>query len=159
MKNISKSLFSEKLFIESLKVKIENGLPFTFKAKGVSMRPFIKNDDIITIAPLNGDSIRIGKVVAFILPNTERLVVHRIVGIDKENYIIKGDNTLGMAALVPRENIIGIVTGIKRADKDISLSLGPEGFIIAFLSQRGFLPFIKRCLRIFPPSIKRKLIW
>ena len=129
-------------FIDLLKATLNKKASFRFQANGFSMSPFIKDGDVITISPLINGSIGIGKPVAFIHFQTGKLVVHRVVGRYGNNYLIKGDRSTEADGLIPRKNILGIVTRVEREDRAIQLGMGPERFIIAFLSKVRFLSLI-----------------
>lgn len=111
------------------------------------MNPFLKNGDIVTVAPIEG-RIRLGEIVAFIHPNNNRLVVHRVVGFQGKDCWIQGDNLPGTAdGLLNREGILGRVVRVERDGRKTRLGLGPERVIIAIFSRRGWLPqFLKRAV-------------
>ena len=79
-------------FVELIRAVLDRGVPFRFKAKGLSMHPFIRHGDVITITPLSENLPRYGDVVAFVRPRTFALVVHRVVGKRDGAFLIKGDN-------------------------------------------------------------------
>ena len=83
---------SMKVLVELLSAVTEKGKPFRFQVHGSSMYPCIKDLDIITISPLSSGHPRMGDVVAFISPGTEKLVVHRVVGWKENKFLIRGDN-------------------------------------------------------------------
>ncbi|MDD4650674.1 MAG: GNAT family N-acetyltransferase [Methanothrix sp.] len=143
---------SMKALIELLGAVTEKGRAFRFRASGISMIPFIKDRDIITISPIPSGRPVIGDVVAFILPETGRLAVHRII--DKKNhaYIIKGDNIPEPDGLVPSENVLGLVTAVERNSHRVLLGLGMERRVIAALARHDLLKWIRM------PSLARKLI-
>ncbi len=116
------------------------------------MAPIIRNGDVITVSPLKGTLPRWGDVVAFIQPDTGRLVIHRVVRKRNDAYLIKGDNTLKMDGPVPRDSILGCVTGVERNGTEISLGLGPERYLIALLTRRGsILPLLAPVWRFINP--------
>ena len=82
------------------------------------MSPFIKDGDVLTISPLSS-SPGIGDVVAFIYPETGRLVIHREIGKKGGSYLIKGDNALETDGLVHKENIFGFVKRVERKGKKV----------------------------------------
>jgi hypothetical protein len=137
-------------FQELLIEVLHKGAAFRFRAKGFSMSPFIKDGDVITVAPLCGKKPRLGDVVAFINPRTEGLVVHRVVGKGDTNHLyIKGDNLPTRTHMVPIAPILGRVERIERDGKAITLGLGPEKRFIALFSRRGLLlPVLLRLWRI-----------
>jgi len=125
------------------------------------MSPFIKDGDVITVAPVlhshrnqhdlariplhHGDmpelrASGIGHVVAFISPLNQRLVVHRIIGRHDSSFLIQGDNLPGtFADMVSLDDVLGRVVRIERGRKRVWLGLGPERYAIAGLSRVGLL--------------------
>jgi len=147
---------SGKALVELLRAVIENGKPFRFRASGFSMYPFIRNQDILTISPLSPCSPRLGNVVAFIHPETGRLVVHRVVGRMGESYLTKGDNSSEMDGAISKSNILGHVSHVERGGRSISLCLGPESVVIAFLSYKNLLcPALHISGGLFGPLLRR----
>ena len=142
--------------IELLRAVLDKGLPFRFRAKGLSMSPFIKDGDVITVSPLTDDSTRLGDVVAFIRPRMKTLVIHRVVGKRGEYFHIKGDNTLYTDELIPITNILGRVARVERNGKEVLLGLGPERFLIAFLTRRSLLlPLLSPVWKMVRPIVRR----
>ena len=122
--------------LELLRAVLDKGKPFRFRAKGSSMSPFVKDGDIITVSPLSGLSPRLGDVVAYVCAETGTLVVHRVVGRRGNCCLIWGDNAAEGCDLTPEANVLGRVTRVERNGKDVSLCLGSERFLIAFLRRR-----------------------
>jgi hypothetical protein len=123
---------------------------FKFRARGLSMTPFIKDGDIITISPLSKENPSTGRVVAFTRPDNGQLVVHRVIGKQGSEFLIQGDNITGRQdELIPLVNILGCVTKIERGGHRIFLGMGPERFLIAAMSRNGFLSKVIDRLRAF----------
>jgi len=122
--------------VELLRAVLDKGKPFRFRAKGSSMSPFVKDGDIITVSPLTGDLPRLGEVVAYISAETGRLIVHRVIGKRGECCLIRGDSAGEKQEWVAEAYILGRVTRVERNGKMVSLGLGPERRLIAFLSRR-----------------------
>lgn len=142
--------------IELLRAVLDKGVPFRFRAKGFSMSPFIKDGDVITVSPLTDGLTRPGDVVAFIRPEMKKLVIHRVVEKKDEYFHIKGDNTPDTDELIPETNILGRVTRVERNGKEIFFGLGPERFLIAFLTKRGLLsPLFYPVWRMVRPIVRR----
>lgn len=119
---------------------LARGALFHFRAKGLSMSPFIKNGDSITIAPLSREHPSVGKVVAFIQPETAGLVIHRIIARQGPAFLIQGDNTAGQPdGWVQPQAILGCVIRVERDGRRLYLGLGPERYLVAFLSRNGWL--------------------
>jgi hypothetical protein len=142
--------------VELLRAVLEKGTPARFQAKGFSMSPFIKNNDVVTIFPLKGKRPGLGEIIAFVHTETDGLCVHRIVRKKKGLYLTKGDNISDTTESVPRENILGAVAAVEREGKEVFLGLGPERYLIALLGRRGLLfPLFLPIWRAVRPIIKR----
>src|SRR4030042_747479 len=131
------------------------GTSFRFQGKGFSMSPFIKDGDVLTIASVRGGTPRFGDVVVFTHPNTGKLIIHRIIGKKAGSYLTKGDNAPEEDGLVSRAAIVGRVTRVQRNGKYVSLGLGPDRFIIAFVTRNGLLSLLNpawRFVRFFVRS-------
>jgi len=144
------------IFPELLDAVLAKGSDCRFQAQGHSMAPFIKDGDVVTISPLPS-SPGIGQVVASLHPETRRLAIHRVVGKKADAYLIKGDNASEADGLVRRENILGSVKRVERKGRKVSLCLGPERFIIAFLSRRGLLsPLLLPLRKLLRPFVRSR---
>jgi hypothetical protein len=116
------------------------GMTFRFKATGGSMLPFIINGDVITFTPIANHTPRIGEVVAFIHPETNNLIVHRIIGQKGSSRLFRGDAVTDQTdGLIPIQNLLGRVSQIERNGRQIWLGLGPERVLIAWLSRLNLL--------------------
>ena len=142
--------------VDLLRAVLSKGVPVRFQARGFSMSPFIKNNDVVTISPLQGTQPSLGDIVAFAHPETQGLYIHRIVR-NKDGFCVtKGDNRSQTEESVPIENILGSVTRVERDGRHVFLGLGPERFLIAFLGRRGLLfPFLFPLWRILRPFMRR----
>jgi signal peptidase I len=103
------------------------------------MSPFIQDGDVVTLKPFDGAACALGDVVAFVRPQSERMVVHRIVSVQKGCCHIQGDNNPEEDDALPYSAIIGRVARVERAGKDVRFGLGPERVFIAALSRRRWL--------------------
>lgn len=78
--------------------------------KGVSMMPLLdQNKDAVHLIPVNRE-LQKNDIVLFKRANGA-LVLHRIIKIREDGYVIRGDNCLG-SELVPRKNIIAIADAV-----------------------------------------------
>jgi signal peptidase I len=142
--------------VQLLRSVLGKGAPVRFRAKGFSMSPFIKNDDVVTLSPLQNSFPGVGDVIAFVLHGTDKLCVHRVVGKEGNLYVTKGDSSSEADESVPIENILGFVRRVERNGKEVFLGLGPERYLIAFLGGRGLLlPLILPVSKVVRAMIKR----
>jgi hypothetical protein len=125
--------------VELMTAVLEKGRPFRFLAKGFSMVPFIKDGDVITVAPFLGRKPRIGEAVAFINPKGRNLAVHRIIGKRDSMCILQGDNVPERDGMVPSNMILGYVQRVERQGRTVNLGMGPERRLIAYLNRKGWL--------------------
>ena len=127
---------SGEAMIELMRAVHARGLPFRFSAGGYSMTPFIRDGDVITVSPLASQPPRVGEVVAFIHPETKLLCLHRVLSVHGDSFFIQGDNMPEKPdGVIPREAILGRVTGVERAGRRVRLGLGPERLLFAILSR------------------------
>ena len=146
------------LLKELLRTVLDKGASFRFRARGFSMSPFIKDGDVVTVAPLPGATPVLGDVVVFIHPRTENLIIHRVVGKRADSCLIKGDNFPEGDDFVPTANILGHVARVERDGKEIFLGLGLERFLIAFLTRRRLLPLLVPVWRLVRLIITRSAL-
>ena len=131
---------SGQALLELMRAVLARGRPFRFCARGWSMAPFIRDGDVITVAPLQQALPRVGEVVAFVRPEEGNLVVHRVVARKAAAVLIQGDNGLEYEdGLIPQENLLGRVTQIERDGHLVRLGLGLERYVIAWLSRTRLL--------------------
>jgi ribosomal protein S18 acetylase RimI-like enzyme len=130
--------------LELMRGVLEKGLPFHMTARGLSMRPFVRDGDAVTVAPLDTDGPSVGDIVAVVLPATERLAIHRVIARDREGWMVRGDNALQSDGTVRREHILGRVVKVERGGRDVRIGVGRAGNIVAALSRSGALQFAGR---------------
>jgi hypothetical protein len=135
---------------------LAKGAFFRFKARGPSMTPFVKDGDIITVAPCPSAELRTGDIIAFTYAESGRLAVHRIVGIRGESFLVKGDNALSFDGIIPQSQILGHVTRIERNGRSIRLGLGLGRKVFAFLSRFHITPALlipaRKLYRLLTPG-------
>lgn len=92
---------------------------------GYSMWPMLYNrrDRVVVTAKQSGERLRRGDLPLYRLPNG-KYVMHRVIGVRKDEYIIRGDNTY-VKEHVPKEWVLGVVTEFYRKDKHVSASSRP----------------------------------
>lgn len=140
-------LLSSEPLIELMRAVLARGVPFRFRARGCSMTPFIRDGDIITVGPLGHSLPAVGEVVAFVHPHMHSLVVHRVVARTSHGCIVQADHLSGPGdGLIDQTHILGRVQQVQRNGRNIWLGLGPERYLIAFLSRAGLLVPLRAAL-------------
>jgi len=125
--------------LQLLQAVTVRGARFRTTARGYSMSPFIRHQDVLTIAPLNGVVLRVGEVVAFILPGCDRLAIHRVIALADDGWMIRGDNVSQADGVVSCERILGRVTRVERRGRTVHFGLGKEARLIAWLQRADML--------------------
>ena len=91
-----------------------------YKTQGVSMRPLFKqNRDLVTIKPYHG---RLKKYDVPLYPkkNGSGYLLHRIIEVRENDYVIRGDNTF-VKEHVPDKELVGVLVAFKRKGKDFTV--------------------------------------
>lgn len=101
-----------------------------YKTRGISMRPMLKqNRDLVTVRTFEG---RLKKYdVPLYRRKSGGFVLHRIIGVRDDCYIIRGDNTF-RKEYVPDSEVIGVLTAYKRNGKDCSVHSSGYRFYARF---------------------------
>lgn len=108
---------------ELLRGMMERGVPLRTTVRGFSMHPFIRDQDVLTIAPLKNHRLCIGDIVAFIQPDTGRMAVHRVIAKKSDRWVMRGDNCPEADGAVVKDDIIGHVIHIERNGRNIRLGV------------------------------------
>ena len=137
----SELITSNNQFLEITISVLSKGCLFRFQASGSSMSPFIKNGDVITLAPPSQKTIHRGTVAAFLSPLAGKLVVHRIVDHKGGKFLLKGDTCRQPDGWVDPLDIIGVVVGVERGDKPVRFGGGQVRGVLACLSKYSVLQF------------------
>lgn len=87
-----------------------------YKTRGVSMRPLFKeNRDLVTIRPCKRGGLKKYDVPLY-RRRDGRFTLHRIIGVQNDTYVIRGDNTFAKE-YVPESQIVGVLTEFQRKGK------------------------------------------
>lgn len=127
-----------------------------YKTRGVSMRPLLKeNRDLVTIRPYTG---RLKKYdVPLYRKHGGGYLLHRIIEVRDNDYVIRGDNTFVKEYGITDNRIVGVLTGFKRKKKDYSVD--NTGFKIYSRVWNFIYPvrFVLHKIRRFGGKIKRAI--
>jgi GNAT superfamily N-acetyltransferase len=135
--------FSNLAQMELIRAVTERGAAIRTRVSGFSMSPFIRDGDVLTIAPLDGRAPHVGEVVAFAQSDTGRLAIHRVVAAMDGAWLMRGDNSPEADGVAPRENLLGVVTRVERGGREVRLGLGAERGLIAALNRGNGLLRLK----------------
>lgn len=100
-----------------------------YKTRGVSMEPMLhQNRDLVII---RNPSSRLQKYDVALYRRGKGYVLHRVIGVEKDHYLIRGDNTYSVE-IVPDEAVIGVLTSFKRKGKEIGTDNRLYQFYVRF---------------------------
>ena len=125
--------------------------------KGVSMRPMLREGrDTILISPLEG---RLKKYDVPLYRRRESYVLHRVVKVRKDGYVICGDNCIAKEYGISEEQIVGVLSGFRRGEKYVAIDspcylFYAKVWVAIYPIRRIFMQakaLAKRCFRrVFP---------
>ena len=88
---------------------------------GVSMYPMLRDRrDRIVVVPVEGKTLKKYDLPLYRLPDG-KYVLHRIIGVKGEHYVIRGDNTY-VKEYVPKDWSLGYVSEFYRKDRHVLAS-------------------------------------
>jgi len=130
-----------------MRAVLDKGRPFRFEARGTSMEPFVRDGDIVTVAPLTASRPKPGDIAAFVHPEAGGVRLHRVVKVEAGRYLLKGDNALDVDGALTRDMILGLVVRLERQGR--ARSVGPSLAAAAWarLSRSAFVVRISRRAR------------
>lgn len=123
---------------------------------GVSMRPLIKQGrDIMIITKAEG---RLNKYDVPLYRRGEQYVLHRVVEVRENDYVILGDNCIAKEYGITDDQILGVMTSLVRGGKEIDLN--GNGYKLYVRVWCALAPVRIICKRIMAPvkSVVKKII-
>ena len=125
---------------------------------GISMRPMLtQHRDMIVVEAIKRPLVK-GDVPLYRL-ESGKLVLHRILKVRDNDYIIRGDNTYFLE-YVPKEYVLGVLKGFYRVGKyyDCNKSRAYHAYIV--YNRITYIPrkFWVKTLRPILSRVKRKII-
>jgi ribosomal protein S18 acetylase RimI-like enzyme len=133
--------------LELLRAAVRQGAALRITARGHSMAPFVRDADVLTIAPLDDRELSCGDVVAFAAAPGDRLVVHRVIGAAGGGWLVRGDNVRAADGIVAQASVLGRVVRVQRRGRDVGIGLTWGAGPVAALSRRGVLARVGQSAR------------
>ena len=100
-------------FSDLASVILRDGHRLRFRARGASMRPFLRDGDIVEVVPATAERLRRG-YVALYLSDDRRPILHRVLAKSASAggvvLQMRGDSVCGPPELVPAERVLGLAT-------------------------------------------------
>ena len=130
--------------LELLRAFVQRGAALRTSVRGASMSPFIRDRDVLTVAPLEARGPRVGDVVAVALGRPERLFIHRVVACRPGGWLIRGDACRHADGVAAPADVVGRVVAAERRGRAVRLGIRSGvggGAIVALLSRGDVLRF------------------
>lgn len=123
---------------------------------GVSMRPLLRaNRDRVLIKPLKNQRLKKGDLALYRLP-IGKYVLHRVIAVNPDHYIIRGDNTY-IKEKIPDAWILGVMTEIYRDRRHITAqNKGYRVYVAIWQAIYPLRAFLRR-LYLLAARLKNKL--
>lgn len=100
-----------------------------YKTRGVSMEPMLRqNRDLVV---LKTPTARLKPYDVALYKRGTALVLHRVLQVKEDHYLIRGDNTYSMER-VPDDAVLGVLTSFQRKGKQISVTDGRYQLYVKF---------------------------
>ena len=100
-----------------------------YRTRGVSMEPMLRqNRDLVIIRV---PASRLKKYDVALYRRGNDYVLHRVMEVRPDHYLIRGDNTFSMEN-VPDEAVIGVLTGFRRKGKPVRIESAGYRFYVRF---------------------------
>ena len=107
----------------------------TYSNVGTSMMPLLRQGrDLFTVRRKGPERCKVGDVVLYRRP-PDKYVLHRIVEVREDSYVILGDNCICREYGVTDSDILGVMTGYIRDGKEHSVT------------EQAYLDYTARILR------------
>ena len=136
----------------SFEEELERSGKLVYRNVGVSMRPLIKQDrDIIIISKSEG---RLKKYDVPLYKRGDQYVLHRVVKVCEDSYVILGDNCLRKEYGIKEEQILGVLTSLVRNGKEVDLN----GFGYRFYSRAWYFLYPVRVIFMKAKSLLGRLV-
>lgn len=101
---------------------LEKNGNLTYTNKGVSMLPLLRQGkDMFILEKKTDERCRVGDVVLYRRP-PDQYVLHRIIAVRPEDYVILGDNCINKEYGISDSDIIAVMTGFIRNGKEHTVS-------------------------------------
>ena len=100
---------------------IEQNGSLTYTNVGVSMLPLLRQGkDMFIVSKRDGQRCKVGDVVLYKRP-PDQYVLHRIIKVRQNDYVILGDNCVNREYGTRDEDILGVMTGFQRKGRNYTV--------------------------------------
>ena len=113
---------SEARAVSSLEDFLNKTGYLAYTVRGFSMMPLLRQKKDIVMLRRKGEE-RCGKydVVLYRSPDRSHFILHRVLKVRPDDYVIAGDNNAFLEYGITDDQILGVMTSIRRNGKDITM--------------------------------------
>ncbi len=142
----------------SYKEYLEEHGTLTYTNVGVSMLPLLREGkDLLIVSRKEPGRCHVGDVVLYTRPY-KRYVLHRVVEVRANDYVIMGDNCVTKEYGIRDDDIIGVMTGFVRGGRKHSTGESDyRVYTFIILHTIGIRVFLKRCKSTAARCVKKIL--
>jgi signal peptidase I len=145
---VEKTFDIDSLNFESLaRDVISSGNTLRFRARGGSMRPLIRDGEILEVGPIQSGELHLGDIVLFSDP-TRKLMAHRLIHRFHHDghlmLVLQGDANYTEDRPIPEKLVIGKIIAVIR-DRGSFVFSGPIHRLVGWIIIL-FAPLMKRIL-------------
>jgi signal peptidase I len=122
---------------------LDSGSALRVKVTGMSMAPFLKGGEVLTLRKVNGSSLKIGDLI-FFKNAVGDSILHRIVSISRRgdgviSFRTKGDALIAFDEPVQENEILGKVYKIEKGTRWINMETRIQSRLNCLIAVAGFL--------------------
>ncbi len=142
----------------SIEAYLEEHGTLTYTNVGVSMLPLLRQGrDLLTVRRKGPERCAVGDVVLY-RGGPGRYVLHRVIQVRPEDYVILGDNCAAREYGITDRDIIGVMTGYVRGGREHSVEdRGYRVYTWIMLHTAGPRILVKRTRNALAGAVKRVL--
>ncbi len=115
-----KGKFKLSEYDETIRFVLDSGGEFRLYPRGTSMLPLLREGKD-SVCLIKAEGILKKNDIAFYLRDDGHYVLHRIVDVSENGYVLCGDNQTALEKYIKKEQIIGVAGRIFRGEKEVSL--------------------------------------
>lgn len=117
------------VFETTVDALLRGGVAVRFYATGNSMLPSIRSGEHLHVEPVDARAVNVGDVV--LVRAARGLTAHRVIEIESQSVITRGDNSLRDDSPVRYEDVLGRVTFVERDGAKVAVPSAPARIRVA----------------------------
>ena len=102
---------------KNAKYLLEQNGEISGRTVGKSMIPLFRSGKDIAIIKKIDRKLKVNDVLLYRKKDTDEFILHRLIKIDENGYVIRGDNRYSVEKNITDDDIIGVMTAFKRNGK------------------------------------------